>query len=955
MSTRNTNYKHYANTLTVAHINACSIRKKLTDVHDLMVDHKLNILGVSETWLRDTDNHFSVSIPGYRALRCDRPGSIAAVGGGVCLYYQEHLRAFPASSIKSGNVELTSVILDCSGSRILIACSYRSPSSPVSWWDELQQALSSLTSSHTFDEMILMGDLNVDMLRPDRDHHHAHLQKVMCHFGLFQLNNEPTRFPTLTCLDLILSTGSLKTNFSATTVPVDLSDHYLIKVNFSSYSPPCSRKIVTTRQLKAVDFDSLRQIVRNDSFLSRHAPHEKLTANQQWTSWSLSLANSLNKVAPEKSVVISSSRKRPKPWVTPELRSLYHRKKHIYRKSRLSPDDVNVREQFRTLRTKVDRLNTYLRNQYFFGECSKQRADLRLHWQLINTAVNRLKPRPPPVADITHLNSFFQSVVTAEGTDMPCHLSPPSGPSLREAFTEFTPVSEEEVLHQLMNIEASKAAGSDGIPACLLKALSTDLCPSLTTLLNTILSTGDIPQDFKLAHITPVHKKGDPAAAGNYRPISLLPIISKVMERLVLRQLNAFIENYPENEILPQNQFAYRPGHSTEDALTVAVDHWSRALDQGQHVGACFVDMSKAFDRVGHVKLLLELQSCGIGGTVLHWFMNYLDGRKQAVKIGQKLADTISCTRGVPQGSVLGPILYSIYVRDVPKVLPEVTTIQYADDICFFVIGKDTIRMSSILSTSLCSLNEFLESRSLLLNATKTQVMLMTARTESAKLQVCLNDQPIEQASVVKYLGLHIDSSLTFGNHVEMLVKKTAGLIFALRRHRRKLDIRSRRMYYLTLIQSHFEYASNAFSCLLSASHMNMLEVAANNAIRAIFGSPHWAHVSPLYARLCIAPLPVRYLLKCYIAGYKCANDLSPIMLTDRFQLNVRDINPTRQTTFVTFRLPPVRKTIGYRSFSYICADRFNGLPADLRSATDLLQFVSSIKSFIGYPERKGR
>ena len=227
-------------------------------------------------------------------------------------------------------------------------------------------------------------------------------------------------------------------------------------------------------------------------------------------------------------------------------------------------------------------------------------------------------------------------------------------------------------------------------------------------------------------------------------------------------------------------------------------------------------------------------------------------------------------------------------------------------------------------------------------------------RSEGSELCVRLNNQTIEQTSVVKYLGLLIDSKLTFGPHVEKVVKKTAGLTFSLKRNRRKLDICSRRMYYFSLIQSHFEYASNAFSSLISAHYVNMLEVAANNAIRAIFGLPNWGHVSQLYAKLAIAPLPVRYLLKSYVAGYKCAHALSPNMLVERLPLNIRFSNLTRQTTHATFTLPAVHKSIGYRSFSYTCADRFNALPHDTRSAVNTLNFISSIKELIGYPERKG-
>ena len=266
---------------------------------------------------------------------------------------------------------------------------------------------------------------------------------------------------------------------------------------------------------------------------------------------------------------------------------------------------------------------------------------------------------------------------------------------------EFEEVTEGEVLQLLSTLDATKATGSDQIPTSLLKASAKEICPSLTQLVNTILISGELPEQFKYAHITPELKKGNPDTASNYRPISLLPVLSKLIEKIVCRQLSRYIESAPEGDILPNEQFAYRPNHSTEDALTIAIDHWCRSVDDGQYVGICFVDMSKAFDRVNHELLLAELHNCGIGEVVLQWFRNYLDNRKQAVKVGVDLSSPVSCTRGVPQGSVLGPVFYSIYVRLVPRVLKNVTTIQYADDICFFLSGKEISEISATLSDSL--------------------------------------------------------------------------------------------------------------------------------------------------------------------------------------------------------------------------------------------------------------
>ena len=557
------------------------------------------------------------------------------------------------------------------------------------------------------------------------------------------------------------------------------------------------------------------------------------------------------------------------------------------------------------------------------------------------------------MASLESLNSCFHDVVTDK--NRPNFLDLPHGPYPAGAMVEFEEVTEEEVLQLLSTLDATKATGSDQIPTSLLKASAKEICPSLTQLVNTILISGELPEQFKYAHITPVLKKGNPNTASNYRPISLLPVLSKLIEKIVCRQLSRYIESAPEGDILPNEQFAYRPNHSTEDALTIAIDHWCRSVDDGQYVGICFVDMSKAFDRVNHELLLAELHNCGIGGVVLQWFRNYLDNRKQAVKVGVDLSSPVSCTRGVPQGSVLGPVLYSIYVRLVPRVLKNVTTIQYADDICFFLSGKEISGISATLSDSLHDLNTFLEEKSLLLNASKTQIMLVSSpRSTPPPLTIKLGDQTINQVESAKYLGLQIDQHLSFSEHVHRVVSKVAGLTSALRRNRRMLDMRSRRMFYLAMIQPHLEYSSNAFVNHLSSELLSMLQVAANNAVRAMFGLPDWCHVSPLYAKLSIAPLQLRFMLKCYIAAYKCAHKLAPSLLTNRLALNSRESSHTRQISFQTFKLPQVRSKLGLQSFSFTAADRFNCLPAAIRCADSLPIFIAATKNFIGFPRREG-
>ena len=247
----------------------------------------------------------------------------------------------------------------------------------------------------------------------------------------------------------------------------------------------------------------------------------------------------------------------------------------------------------------------------------------------------------------------------------------------------------------------------------------------LTVVINQSLRSGVFPDMYKHTHVCPLFKSGDQAYAANYRPISLLPIAAKVLEKVVHKQVTDFFKHNPDHPAIPREQFAYRPNHSCEDALTLCIDKWNRAVDSGQQCGVVFADMSKAFDRVKHSLLTKELAEVGLGGTVLHWFSDYLSRRSQRVVFNDVKGSIRSCTRGVPQGSVPGALLFSIYIRHVPSIFTHSVSQLYADDIAFYISGRHIPAIMQQLQADLSALALHLDERGRVLNPTKTQFLLL--------------------------------------------------------------------------------------------------------------------------------------------------------------------------------------------------------------------------------------
>ena len=320
----------------------------------------------------------------------------------------------------------------------------------------------------------------------------------------------------------------------------------------------------------------------------------------------------------------------------------------------------------------------------------------------------------------------------------------------------------------------------------------------------------------------------------------------------MLRHLLSFIQlSNSDLQILPPQQFAYRRRHSCEDALSLCINNWHAALDKGLVTGVVLLDLSKAFDTVSHQSLLLDLQSCGLSGDILTWFTTYLAERSQSVVAPNLHPGHIyTSTRGVPQGSVLGPLLFTIFTRALPQVLRYATCSLYADDICLYVSGKDMDDVKKQLECDVESVSAFLKDKGLQLNETKTEYLMIRRDKALTPPSLNLPTLVIPPSSTARYLGLVIDEFLTFAPHVQLLTNRVYAKLKAFKRVRTLFDTRARRTFYISFIQSMLEYASNAYVHCLRAGVYEKLITLSKRAQRYVFGYPP-ATTGLIYFALC--------------------------------------------------------------------------------------------------------
>ena len=366
-------------------------------------------------------------------------------------------------------------------------------------------------------------------------------------------------------------------------------------------------------------------------------------------------------------------------------------------------------------------------------------------------------------------------------------------------------VDEEKVLTMLQKINTSKSTGLDNLPAKFLKDAAPIISKPLTHIINMSTECGDIPCDMKSARVVPIHKKNSKTEAGNYRPMSILSVVSKIFERIMYDQLESY---HRDESLLYDFQSGFRPSFSTDTCLIHLSDFIRKEWDDGNYTGMVVLDLQKAFDTVDHKIMLGKLRAIGMTENSVKWFDSYLTGRSQVVDIDGVLSGPKEITCGVPQGSILGPLLFLIYVNDMVDAV-KCKLLLYADDSALMVSHSDVNIIQERLSMELKAVNEWLIDNKLSLHLGKTESILFSTKRKlvrHSELIIKCGDNLITPKSEIKYLGLDIDQSLSGEITGKKVIKKANSRLKFLYRKGRYLNDYTKKLLVSALIQCHFDY-----------------------------------------------------------------------------------------------------------------------------------------------------
>ena len=409
-------------------------------------------------------------------------------------------------------------------------------------------------------------------------------------------------------------------------------------------------------------------------------------------------------------------------------------------------------------------------------------------------------------------NEFFTSVghnlaekIPTTDSHVTCdQYSQPNIPAFK-----FPTITTEFVRKQLELLPENKAMGLDKFSGKLLRAAAPIICNPLTFIMNLSLQSGKFITEWKLAKVIPIHKSGPRTDRNNYRPISILPIVSKILERFVHKSFTEFLDQY---NLVTCVQSGFRSMNSTVTALLNVTDRWLENIDKGLVTGVVFIDLRKAFDTVDIGILLNKLSVFGVTSTEKDWFQSYLTGRMQSLAIGGQTSAPLPVTIGVPQGSILGPLLFMLYLNDLPSITDKCLSTMYADDteIEHACEPKQYQILESTIKNDLQKLKTYFNENRLSVNIDKCQFMLIGTYQSLRKipeLNIYIDDQHVQQVSSAKYLGMLIDSTLKWDLHIDNMVKKISAKIAILRSLRKIVPVETLKLLYNAIVQPHFDYA----------------------------------------------------------------------------------------------------------------------------------------------------
>ena len=942
------------------HLNINSILSKIEELRQIALETKITVIGISESKLDSSVTDEEVNIPGYEIIRGDRNRK----GGGVAAYILKDVTYNIREDFKTKNEAIFFEILLPRSKPILVGIVYRPPKQT----NFIQNFDQDLTSCIGFNEqeVYILGDFNINLLISEEKKAVSTMIKRYKEFcslhGLKQLIVNATRITknSSSLLDHILTNSQDRVSQSGI-IQMSLSDHQIIY---------CTRKItrIVYNKHKTVKMRSLKNYNKEifiEALINSNIPDIKKYSdvNNAYSDFTDSLISIIDNIATLKNIRVKNN---SQEWFDAEIHEeIIKREKCFsnFKKTRTITDE----KLYHDTRNRVQALIKNKKEKFVEENIKQNQNNSKSLWKTIKQLGLPSASSPSgricldmngeKIFDATENAKTFNDFYSKLAEDLIEKLPEPpnkyksnsvkrfyEGLKLEDKKFNFQPIDQSVVLNLLNNINCSKAPGLDNLSGMFLRDGADVLSTPITELINLSISSCTFPDKCKIAKIKPLFKKGSKTEPGNYRPISLLPLISKIFERVIHNQLQAYLN---EKKILYQFQSGFRTNFSTDSCLSYLHDKILKGFDCGKYTGMILIDLQKAFDTIDHEILLNKLVYLGLSNEVVNWFKSYLTKRLNYVQIANKLSTSSIVTCGVPQGSILGPLLFLIYVNDMSQSV-DCELLLYADDSCLIFSDKDTKNIETALNVNFSSLCDWFVDNKLSIHLGKTESILFGTRRRLNKqgtLNITYKDKIVKQKTHVKYLGCILDDVLSGNNMASHILSKVNGKLKFLYRKQNFLNKTTRRLICNALIQPHFDYACSSWYPLLTQGLKNKIQILQNKCIRYCLKLDNRDHIGISELKE-INWLPVKKRVEQNISGmiFKLFKEQVPVYLGHMFRIK-NLIHNTRRSKF-SLHIPLCKTFYGQKAISYMAPKIWDKIPVKIKSGLNINTFKHAIKKW---------
>lgn len=944
-------FHSHKESLIFVHQNIRSLRKNFDSflAHFYYLNVDIDIVVLSEIWIFD-DEKYNYKIPNYNSFFCCNDNYRS---GGIAIFIKDTLdvKVIDCKMQSSDILLLELYFSKCIFSLLGI---YRLQESlEVTFINELKSILNKLKTN-----TVIVGDINIDIKKQTRES--ELFLSLMYDNGFHPCIDQYTRIvnESASCIDHIFVRHKNLNIFQSGVFHVGITDHSLIaliiqNVKKGSYKNNTIMPVVKNR----INFEKLK----NDlSLVDWSCLYQCDDVDMALDVFYLILNEKINVSLDNKVISIKLQKaKFRSPWITQVLLSKIDRKNKLSKLVKRRPYDVDLHNYFNRFKNNLNILISEKKKSYYNSLFNKNNGNPSEQWKIINSLIDNVEKRQitkvmldsgseitDPLEIANSFNDYFVSAPLSCVNGLPAYQPAIIAHCIHQQKSMYlSPVTPFEISTIIKNLRNTKSTGYDNISAQLIKYVEPTISNALAFITNLSFTNGKFPTKLKKAIVVPVFKKGDRNLLQNNRPIALLSIISKIIEKCMKTRLISFLNSI---KFFSHSQFGFTEGKSTETAICTFMENIFNSINCNEKASGLFIDFTKAFDLVDHDILLQKLSITGVRGLALKWFESYLRGRTQQVRIQHSISNSKPVSIGVPQGSVISASLFLIFINDLLLLKFKGNIIAFADDVALRYSERNWETIWNALNNDLKILRKWCNNNKMIVNTNKTKFINFDLKKyrfeEVLKFHVdenCRRDNncnclKIEQVDNIKYLGVNIDETLSWTFHISQLqtqLRRNVRTFYFLRNYVSNDLLRT---LYFALIHSRLSYGLEVYGGATNRI-LHPLEIIQKHFIRILSYKGKREPSLPLFKQLGILPLKYLFVYKVLKIFYVRSGNIGVTRM--HYQ--------TRMSSQSFFIRPRVNKTIFSRCFVFLGPKIFNVLPKYIKECSNLRRFQNNLKSWI--------